>query len=495
MPRNLSKSKLIAYRQCPKRLWLEVHRPDLREDSAAAQARFNTGYAVGEIAQRLYDPKHKGTLINAQEEGYEAALKRSISLLNASQPIFEAGFASSGAIAFADIMLPATRGGKRAWRMVEIKSATSLKDYHRDDAAIQAFVARKAGVPLASIVLAHIDSDWIYPGNDDYRGLFNEVDLTAETLEREEEVIEWITQAHAIVAKRKCPARDIGSHCSKPFECGFYTYCASDQPETEYPIHWLPKVQKKDLKEFLSQPGIIDMRQVPDTLLNEKQLRVKQHSLANTCYFDSKGSRQALSNYGLPAYFLDFETAQFAVPIWKGTKPYQQLAFQFSLHRISRSGKVEHEEFIDLSGADPSKPLAEALIAACGKQGPIFAYNAGFEKSRISELAARFPRSDSELLAIRDRVVDLLPIAEQHFYHPSQQGSWSIKSLLPAITDKDYESLDGVKNGGMAMEAYMEALAPETSQERRDAIRRELLAYCKLDTDALIDVWRLFSGQ
>lgn len=495
MRRNLSKSKLIAYRQCSKRLWLEVHQPELREDSAAAQARFNTGYTVGEIAQQVYDPKNKGVVINAQEEGYPSALARSLSLLEASQPLFEAGYASSGAIAFADVMLPATKSGKRVWHMVEIKSATSLKDYHRDDAAIQAFVARKAGVPLASIAVAHIDSDWVYPGADNYCGLFHEVDLTQETLAREAEVSAWIAEAQKVVGKKTCPEMATGSHCTKPFECGFFGHCAGDEPETDYPVTWLPKVLKKDLKEFLAQPEIIDMRQVPDALLNEKQLRVKQHTVANTCYFDKEGSKNALSGYSLPVYFLDFETAQFAVPIWKGTRPYQQIAFQFSLHRLSRSGKVEHEEFLDLSGNDPSKPLAEALIAACGKQGPVFAYNAGFEKSRISELAERFSRFSVALLAIRDRVVDLLPIAEAHFYHPSQQGSWSIKSLLPAMTDKDYDSLDGVKNGGMAMEAFMEAIAPETTHARKEEIRQELLAYCKLDTDALVDIWGMFTDQ
>ncbi len=169
--RNLSKSKLLAFRQCPKRLWLEIHQPALREDSPATQARFAVGHQVGDVARTLYDPAGKGQLIDAKTEGYDAAFARSWALLASANAIFEAGFSAGGALAFADVMLPARKGGKRVWRMIEVKSSTSVKDYHRDDAAVQAFVAREAGVPLASVSLAHIDSTWVYPGGEDYQGL------------------------------------------------------------------------------------------------------------------------------------------------------------------------------------------------------------------------------------------------------------------------------------------------------------------------------------
>lgn len=194
--RTLSKSKLLAFRQCPKRLWLEIHRPALRQDSAATQASFDVGYQVGDIARQLYDPESKGQLIDPHGEGFEAALARSAALLTSSRPIFEAGFAAGGvALAFADVMLPARKGGKRVWRMVEVKSSTSVKDYHRDDIAIQAFVAKSAAVPLASIVLAHVDTTWIYPGGDDYQGLLVENDLTVEAFGRVNEVKGWIADA------------------------------------------------------------------------------------------------------------------------------------------------------------------------------------------------------------------------------------------------------------------------------------------------------------
>ena len=142
--RTFSKSKLMALRQCPKRLWLEVHRPDLREDSAATEASFQIGYQVGDIAQKIYDPEGLGALIDVQNEGFEQAFTRSKALLQSTQPIFEAGFSAGGALAFSDVMLPEQKDGQQVWRMVEVKSATKVKDYHRDDVAVQAFILKTA---------------------------------------------------------------------------------------------------------------------------------------------------------------------------------------------------------------------------------------------------------------------------------------------------------------------------------------------------------------
>lgn len=494
--RNLSKSKLIAFRQCPKRLWLEVHRPELRKDSSATQASFNIGNVVGDIARQLYDPAGKGVLLDAQRDGFDPVLSRSLELLDSAQPIFEAGFSINGALAFADVMLPNKQKGKRVWQMIEVKSSTRVKDYHRDDVAIQAYIARHAGVPLASIALAHIDSSWTYPGDGDYAGLLNECDLTAEAFSRSKEVEEWITAAHKTIAKNAAPKIGTGEQCSTPFDCGFLAYCQSQEPQAKYPVHWLPNIRSNALKEHIAANPALDMHDTPDELLNELQQRVKSHTLSGEIYFDSRSSAQALKAYKLPAYFLDFETIQFAVPIWKGTHPYQQIPFQFSLHRLSRTGKLKAKAFLDLSGKDPSRDFAENLIEVCESTGPIYVYNASFEGSRISELASRFRKLSPALLAIRERLVDLHPITQANYYHPSQQGSWSIKAVLPAVApDLSYDTLAGVQNGGMAMEAYLEAIHPNTTVARKNKIEQQLLAYCKLDTFAMVKLWQFLSGR
>lgn len=493
--RTFSKSKLMALRQCQKRLWLEVHRPDLREDSAATEASFRVGFQVGDIARQIYDPECVGALIDVQNEGFDRAFERSLELLQTTQPIFEAGFSAGGALAFADVMLPEQKNGEQVWRMVEVKSSTSVKEYHRDDVAVQSFVARAAGVRLASVAVAHIDSSWVYPGDGDYRGLLKENDLTAEAFARTEEVKGWIARAQGIVSEPTEPVTETGDHCSEPFDCGFYDYCIRDVPKPEFPVYWLPRFSSAKAKELAAQ-GVGNLKDVPDDLLNDRQQRVKDHTLANTAFFDASGAAADLAAHELPAYFLDFETIQFAVPIWKGTRPYQQITFQFSLHTLAESGQLEQTAFLDLSGNDPSEPFAQALIVACGRQGPVYVYNSGFETARIRELAGRFPQLSAPLLAINERVVDLLPIARERYYHPSQQGSWSIKKVLPAVVPElRYDALDGVQDGGMAMDAFLEAIHPDTSIARKSQIEQQLLAYCKLDTYAMVRLWQVFAGR
>jgi hypothetical protein len=251
------------------------------------------------------------------------------------------------------------------------------------------------------------------------------------------------------------------------------------------------------LVALIANTGITELRDVPDHLLNDKQQRIKNATLANEAYFDQAGAAQALAAHTLPAYFLDFETINFAVPIWAGTRPYQQIPFQFSVHRLSDTQLTE-QSFIDLSGREPSEAFAKALAAACHEPIPIFVYNAGFEKTRISELANRFPELAQDLLALNDRVVDLLPIARGYYYHPSQKGSWSIKAVLPALCpdpNLHYDKLDGVQDGGMAMSAFVEAIAPQTTPARKAEIERQLLDYCKLDTYAMVRLWSAFTGQ
>ncbi|MGZ9000931.1 MAG: DUF2779 domain-containing protein [Methylophilus sp.] len=430
-----------------------------------------------------------------QSEGFNRAFERSAELLHTTQPIFEAGFSAGGALAFADVMLPDDKDGTQVWHMVEVKSATSVKDYHRDDVAVQAFVAQSAGVQLESIALAHIDSSWVYPGGEDYQGLLKENDLTAEAFSRTEEVKGWIAHAQSIVGESTEPSIAIGEHCDMPFACGFYDYCSRDEPKPEYPVNWLPRFSSAKARELAGQ-GINDLRYIPDDLLNDKQQRVKDHTMANTAFFDVSGAAADLAGYQLPAYFLDFETIQFAVPIWKGTRPYQQITFQFSLHIISATGALEHTEFLDISGNNPSESFVHALIAACGDQGPVFVYSAGFETSRIRELAERYPLLSDQLLAINARVVDLLPIARERYYHPSQQGSWSIKKVLPAVVPElRYDALNGVQNGGMAMSAFLESIHSSTNINRKAEIEQQLLAYCKLDTYAMVRLWQSFADR
>jgi hypothetical protein len=529
MTRPLSKSKLISYRQCPKRLWLEVHRPELREDSASTQAIFASGHKVGELAQQIFDPSGSGLLIDMQALGIAGALHKTTELVHATPalPIFEAGFSADlagngGALAFADVLLPIATSAesandKTAWQMIEVKSSTSVKGYYRDDAAIQFHVARGAGVNLDSISVAVIDNQWVYQGDSDYRGLLKTEDVTQASLERDAEVREWIAQAQAIVKMPETPERDTGDHCSKPFPCGFFGHCSVEDGtaanDVAHPIQWLPNAQSKALKASLHDKAAApkSMLEVPDEHLSAIQRRVKQAHRTDKPFIDAASLSRALTPHqpfkGKSAYFLDFETVMQAVPIWTGTRPYQTILYQFSCHVVKSDGTLTHAEFLDTSGYDPRFAFSESLIAALGEKsggnnGPIFMYSP-YERTQLRSLAEAVPKHRAAIERIISRLVDLLPITRDNYYHPAQQGSWSIKSVLPALFGNDdpelsYEKLDAVgavSNGGAAQSAYLEAIDPATSHERKAALHAQLLAYCKLDTYAMVRLWQVFSDH
>lgn len=491
---QLSKSKILAFRQCPKRLWLEVHHPELRDDSGS-EAVFRIGNEVGEAARRVYDPEGVGTMIDVAALGFAEAFRRSADLLRSGKgPVFEAGFSIDGALAFADVMLPVISGGVPGWRMLEVKSTTGVKDYHRDDLAIQAFLAVKSGVRLDSVAIAHIDNSFIYGGQGDYRGLFREVDFTEETSFRDVEVEEWLKGAQAVAARSEAPEIAMGPQCADPFDCPFADHCSRDLPVVEFPLSSLPNFSGRR-REAVEALGITDLGDVPDAFLTDLQKRVRDVTISGKAWFDGAGAAAALAVHGFPAWFLDFETVMMPVPIWKGTRPYQQIPFQFSLHRVDADGTTSYGAFLDLGGEDPSQALAKALLDQAGEAGPVFVYNAKFERGVIHELALRFPGLATGLVAIADRIVDLLPIARNHFYDPRQHGRWSLKAVLPAACPGlSYDTLDGVADGQMAVEAYREAIAAGTAPERRSEIERELLAYCHLDTLAMLRLWEVFRG-
>lgn len=492
----LSKSKLVAFRQCSKRLWLEVHRPEWRQDSSASQAVFRNGHEVGALARQLFDHDGCGVLVDFNKEGIQGAIKLTKALVQEHQPVFEAGFSAEGALAFADVLLPIDDGLVPGWRMVEVKSSTRVKPYQVEDLAIQAFVARASGLPLKQVSIACVDSSWVYQGDGNYDGLLVETDLTDAALMRDAEVQEWIAQAQSVVDQEQEPDLNVGIQCTTPFPCGFSGYCTQETPKAEFPVEWLPRTQSKNLSSFIARGAVRDMRDVPDALLNETQRKVRDATVNQREHCDADGARRALNGYAPPAFFLDFETIQFAVPRWTGTRPFQMLPFQFSLHRLDAEGQVSHTAFLDLSGNDPSRAFAMALTNACEQQGPVFVYNAGFDSNLLRELARRFQDLAQALQALHARLVDLLPVVAAHYYHPSQEGSWSIKRVLRAMHPEfQNETLEDDEDGDNAMDPYLSALSAAPESGERSAIARQLHHRCALDTAAMVLIYKRLTGS
>jgi hypothetical protein len=487
----LSKSCLISAWQCPRRLYLEKFRPELAEISDATQALFATGHEVGAVAKRLYGTPDSVEIPFNRKMSRMVDATRELLAGGARFPIFEATFEHDGILVRADVLIPS----RDAWRLVEVKASTSVKDYHVLDSAIQEWVLRNAGVQLTSIHLAHINNQFVYAGDGDYNGLFAEHDLTDEVKAVDPRVEDLVASAREAIAGGM-PEVNVGAQCGNPFDCPFINFCWP--MDTQYPISGLGGSKAK-LGRYVAA-GYRDICDVPaDEISAETQMRI--HHV--TCAGEPEildGAREIFSALDYPRYHLDFETIAPAVPFWAGTRPYEVIPVQWSCHVDDGTGNgsyqaMRHEEFLDLSGSPPMRALAESLIETVGDTGPVLMYT-NYEERVIRNLIDLFPDLKRDLKKIIDRLFDLHPVVKDNYYHPDMLGSWSIKAVLPTINpNMDYKKLEGIQEGTAASNGFLEAINPDTDMLRKLELEEQLRRYCRFDTEAMAEIVRFLQGH
>jgi hypothetical protein len=484
---GLSASKIAMFEQCPRRLWLSVHRPQLGKQNDGANASFASGHEVDAIARSLLP---YGIMIKAELD-LSAALEATLALLRSDrdQPIFAAALQHDGVLVKIDILEPNGSGG---WRLVKVKNSTKSKGHYLGDIATQLWVAKNAMIPITGVTIRYIDNSFVLESEGSYLGLFKDADIA-------EEMAKLVAQRGRMVATMRSslsgaePETIPGNQCHVPSGCAFIGHCHQGLPaEPKWPVTVLPHGGGK---RWLDE-GIDDLLSIdPAILTSMVHRRVYDATVTGEVYHDVDGARAAVSNWEYPRTWLDFETIGFAVPRWVGTRPYQQIPFQFSAHIESMNDHVDHCEFLSLDGADPRRPCADALVALIPPTGAVIGYNASFEKRCITDLAVAFPDLEDRLRAIAERIVDLLPVTRASWYHRDQRGSWSIKAVLPTIAaNLDYSGLE-VKDGGNAQEAYLEAISVSTGELRRQAIDAALRAYCGRDTEAMMVIASTLVGK
>ncbi len=485
---RLSKSRIVAGRQCERRIWLEVRRPDLREFSPAQSTRLAQGTAFGELARQLLGP---GELVDCGFD-FAAALAQTTALLQSPTPplhIFEAALSHQNVV----VRVDALRCSGDDVELLEVKSATRVKEYFLDDCAVQAWVARGAGVP-GRTMLALVDREFVYTQAGDYRGLLRLIDVTAAIEDRLSEVSAWVRRFREVLAQDE-PDIATGAHCRTPYGCPFIGHCQQfEAPGPEFPLSLLPNGAA--LVQRLTAAGYTDLREVPDEMVSrELHLRILQATRTGKPVVDP-ALRELLASLPYPRRYLDFEAIQFIVPRWLGTRPFEQIPFQWSCQIEESPSAIEALSFLDLSGDDPRRAFAESLLSACGTHGPILVYNRSFEAMCISALARAFPDLAEGLIAIRERLFDLLPLMRQYYYHPDMRGRWSLKAVLPAVVPGlAYGDLGDVADGQAAQAAYLEAIADTTDSARRSELERALLRYCERDTRGLREIVRTLSDR
>lgn len=429
--------------QCHKRLYLEIHQPELAEElDEQTEAAFQLGHEIGRLAQGRFS----GRILVEQDHTHlaQAVEETSKLITNPDVPaIFEGTFVHDGVLVRVDIL---QRVGRDHWRLLEVKAATGMKDHYADDVALQTYVLMGAGMRLAGSSLLYINNQYVYHGGDvDPQAFFVEEPVTGTVAELLPAVPTRLAEMRAMLAAPLPPMIEPDGHCGIPYECPFWTHCTKDKPDRW--IFYLPGIGNK--LEELRRRGVESIDEIPaDVSLSEPQQRVKAN--VEWVHPDLK---QALAAIEYPVYHLDFETFTSAIPRYPGTRPYQTLPIEWSVHREEPDGCIRHQAFLYEGRTDPREEVTVSLLETLGREGSICVYSP-FEKRVLTDLAAVFPTLRRDLESVIARLWDLLPILRAYYYHPATQGSYRLKDVVRAVLPYlAYDDLD-IQDGGQAEQQY-----------------------------------------
>ena len=483
--RNLSKSKYINGLQCLKLLWVAINDASrLPVYDAATQHVFDQGHIIGELAQQLYPGG-----IKLETDNIGTNLRETTASLKLRKPLFEAAFSGNRLYCRVDILNPS---GGDSWDIVEVKSTNDVKDEQLYDLAFQRHCCQLNGANINHCHILHLNREYVKQGDIDPQQLFVTEDVTDLLTKFANGLETRIAEMLAVIDSDECPETTIGRRCNDPYSCLLQEECWKHLPEH----HVMTLYSGKKLGEDLMAQGILDISNIPEEIkLNDKQQIQKDCVICGQPHIDTVEIKSFLKGLKYPLYFMDFETFATAIPIYDGTRPYQNIPFQFSLHVITKPGAMmEHYEFLPEGKDDPRPKFLAELKQDIGPKGSILVYYAAFEKSRLKELAGAFPEYQEWVDSINERIVDLnVPFKDFSYYHPQQLGSSSLKHVLPVLTNLSYEELE-IGEGTTASLKYMETAFGNISDAKRQKIRNDLLIYCGQDTGGMIEIIKKLQG-
>jgi predicted RecB family nuclease len=478
---RISKSKFVAGVQCLKRLYFQVHHPELATGSTeATRTVMEQGLQVGLVAQEAFPG---GMLVAADHEHLDDAIRVTQELVrNPEVPaIFEATFDYGGVLVRADVL---ERRSPETFRLVEVKSATGPKPHYAYDIGIQKYVLSGAGINLEGTRLIHLNREYVFDGQQyDVSRLFLVSEIPKEQVINEAEISVRLDDQLRVLGEAAPPSVKPGKQCLEPVLCEFYDYCNPDLRSDH--VSLLPRIRTEKVDDLLAS-GIMSVQQIPDDFpLSETQRRVVDTMKSGKMWIGSKLARE-LANLRYPICFMDFETIFPALPRFAGMRPYDHIPFQWSVHRQERSGTpLQRYDYLAENTSDPRVPFLELLCQAVKGAGCIVVYNEVFESSRLDELSQWLPEYRLAITRIKSAMWDLLAVIRRNVYHPAFGGSFSLKSVLPALVpDMSYDNLH-VAEGSQAGIVWSQMINPEASAEEKIRLKQDLLDYCGQDTLAL----------
>lgn len=479
-PLNLD--DLHHWRACARRFWLHRHGDAPCSTSNAdgwAHAGVVHNHGV-DVALRAAYPLADFIVAPKSPAEWARAMRQTLQCLDANREAPE-GWAILGAcLTSADgvqVRVDVVTRGERGLNLFKVRYATVGDDADVDAVALWTHVAARCGLRVQSMGLLLVDADFIYPGHGCYAGLFRKVDLGPVLGSRP--IAAWLNAMHSS-ARGSLPPAAPGPQCSQGGSCAFAHQCPPCNVTTGAPAsdpQASLEIVGRELAADLRAQGHADLHSVaPDSLSNARHRRAVR-AIQQGAPLREPDATALVRALPYPRHSLRFDTIGFAVPAWSGTRPYQVLPFQWTCDVQTADGHITHLGFLaEAQGGDPRRAFACTLLQALGTGGAVLAYNAGFERNRIRDLAQCFDDLAPALEALLPRIVDLFQIARAHYYHPAMAGSWSFRSIaravapdLPSTMDCAGKTVDDSTQAFFAR-TLQPGLDPATGQQLRAAL-------------------------
>lgn len=492
----ISKSQFLNYLTCPKDAWFRMHKPEFKgfEVLPTLQNMFDQGYEAEALAERL---KVFSGMVEVKSRGSEAHKETEELLAKKVPAIFQPTFIVDGFTIRCDALK--WEESASSWDLYEIKSSSSRHDTgardHLSDAAFQAIVLERCGVPLGRVFIVHLNKDYVRKGEIDIEALFVLNDSTAKVDARRvtvavemEEAKEYLNQETEPKDGCNCLYHGRSSHCA--------TFTLSHPHVPEYSVHDISFIGKSPNKlRKLIEQNIYHLHEIEDTsdLTDRQQNQIETHKSKEKIIVKDEIAN-LLRGYAYPLYFLDYETFAPAVPVYDGYSPYQRIPIQFSLHYIEKEGgPLLHTDYVHVENSDPSEAVAKKLVEDIDPKGTVLAWNVGFERSVTNELAERIPTHTIALRRICDQMQDLMDIftKQYHVLH-GFRGSAAIESIMNVLLpDMSYDHLP--YTGQDVGFVWWKDIVSQHSADRTEKIRL-ITEYCKQDTLVMVEIWRILDA-
>jgi len=487
---QISKSDYMLYLIHPAWIWYKKHDKDkLPPLSEELQVIFDEGHEFEQYAEKIFDYGFKLGFTNYDE--YLLMPKHTQDALNRGEKrIFQGRFEYQNLTCIVDVLEKAETG----FNLYEIKSSTSVKSEHIDDLAFQTFVLKNYGLDIENMYVVHVNKEYIKHGDIDPKGISVIADVTEDVKQKLPDVSNNLPDVLKIVNCNTCP--DLSPRYAKSkFGEWMKVYKHLNGNCEKYSIYNLARFNAKLCAE-LEGLDIKLIHEIPDSIkLHTKQYGQLQATRQNKQLVDLVKIREFLNNIKYPVYFLDYETMSSVIPYFDGTKPYQQLPFQYSLYlKETATSELKHFEYLHSDPSLPCLPLLQKLKQDIGTEGTIFVWHESFEKSRNSEMGELFPEYKEFMASVNDRIIDLkIPFSNDWFIDKDFMGSASIKDVLPVlIHDLSYKDLE-IQGGSCAQRIWMETILKNKNIESKDTLLKQLLDYCDLDTLAMVRLYELLT--